>query len=190
MYVYFVQASHTKLIKIGRTNDVYKRIRSLRTVVPDNVKLLGCVQEQTYTESSIHKMFATEREHGEWFRPSQRILKFIKEKAIVQDASETNKAWLPKSGTRLRTPGAIGNLILGHRKALGITQEDFAEMLGTSRQWVISLESGHPRAELGLVLRALNAFNIPMGIVDKAVAKPSLIDEILNRCKQRGKIDG
>lgn len=35
-----------------------------------------------------------------------------------------------------------------------------AKRIGVSRQWVIEVEHGHPRAELGLVLRALDALGI------------------------------
>jgi HTH-type transcriptional regulator / antitoxin HipB len=35
-----------------------------------------------------------------------------------------------------------------------------AKRIGVSRQWVIEVEHGHARAELGLVLRALDALGI------------------------------
>ncbi len=43
------------------------------------------------------------------------------------------------------------------RKQLKLDQSTFAKQIGVSRQWVIEIERGHPRAELGLVLRALDA---------------------------------
>jgi DNA-binding XRE family transcriptional regulator len=184
-YTYFAQAVQTGLIKIGHAGDVERRLKSLRSTSPDELKLLGVVSEKEYTEATVHLMFAPERTHGEWFKPSARLMEFIKKKTVPWVRPKLEKAWLPPVGTRLRTPGLIGNLILGHRKAAGLTQADFAEQIGTSRQWVIALERGHHRAELGLVLRALNVLNIPLGIVENKPEEPSLIDEVLNRCKAK-----
>lgn len=33
---------------------------------------------------------------------------------------------------------------------------------GVSRRWIVDLEAGKPRAELGLVLRVLSALGIPL----------------------------
>jgi|SRR5271157_512113 len=184
-FTYFAQAVQTELIKIGHAGDVEQRLRGLRNIIPDELKLLGVVSEKRYCEATIHQMFALERTHGEWFKPSKRLMKFIEKTAVPWVKPEPEKAWLPAVGTRLRTPGLIGNLILGHRRAAGLTQEDFAESIGTSRQWVIALERGHHRAELGLVLRALNALKIPLGIVEDKPEEPSLIDEVVNRCKAK-----
>jgi hypothetical protein len=38
--------------------------------------------------------------------------------------------------------------------------------LGAERKWVINLESGNSKAEIGLVLRALEALNLRASLVD------------------------
>jgi HTH-type transcriptional regulator / antitoxin HipB len=58
---------------------------------------------------------------------------------------------------RIYTPREVGLLVHEQRLAEGITQEELAERIGATRQWVRSLESGKPRLELGLTLRALKA---------------------------------
>ena len=40
------------------------------------------------------------------------------------------------------------------------TKTTQAKRIGVSRQWVIEIEHGHPRAELALVLRAIDTLNI------------------------------
>jgi y4mF family transcriptional regulator len=60
----------------------------------------------------------------------------------------------------IRTPKELGAIIRDKRKRLGLGQSDLANRIGVSRQWVIEIEHGHPRAELGLVLRALDALDI------------------------------
>lgn len=60
----------------------------------------------------------------------------------------------------IRTPTELGAIIRDKRKRLGLDQSTLANRIGVSRQWVIDIEHGHPRAELGLVLRALDALDI------------------------------
>lgn len=60
----------------------------------------------------------------------------------------------------IRTPGDMGALIRSRRKELGLDQAGLAERIGVNRKWVIEMEKGHARAELGIVLRTLNALNI------------------------------
>lgn len=59
-----------------------------------------------------------------------------------------------------RTPADLGAVIRDRRKQLKLDQAALAKEIGVSRQWVIEVERGHPRAELGLVLRAIDALGI------------------------------
>jgi HTH-type transcriptional regulator/antitoxin HipB len=43
---------------------------------------------------------------------------------------------------------------------MDLDQATLAKRIGVSRQWVIAIEQGRSRAELGLVLRALDAVGI------------------------------
>jgi len=179
-YTYFVQAKKTGLIKIGRAVDVEKRLKPLQQGSPDVLTLLGTVPESLHDEESVHKRFIQERTHSEWFKPSSRLLKFIKKNA-TQPVKPVVSV-LP-AGTRLRTPGNLGNLIKGYRVASGLNQADLAEQAGVSRQWVIEAEKGKVRAEIGLIFRILNVLNIPLGIVEKEPEQPSIVDMVLERCK-------
>ncbi|MHB0773391.1 helix-turn-helix domain-containing protein [Bradyrhizobium sp. 1.29L] len=60
----------------------------------------------------------------------------------------------------VRTSTDLGAIIRDRRKRLKLDQSSFAKRIGVSRQWVIEVEHGHARAELGLVLRALDALGI------------------------------
>src|SRR5580692_1653307 len=62
----------------------------------------------------------------------------------------------------IRTPADLGAVIRDRRKRLKLDQSTLAKRIGASRQWVIEVEHGHPRAELSLVLRALDALGIPL----------------------------
>jgi len=62
----------------------------------------------------------------------------------------------------IRTPQDIGALLRETRKKAGLGQAELARRIGVSRQWVVEVERGKPRAEMGLVLRALNTLGSPL----------------------------
>jgi HTH-type transcriptional regulator/antitoxin HipB len=62
----------------------------------------------------------------------------------------------------VRTPADLGAVIRDRRKELKLDQAAFSKQIGVSRQWVIEIERGHPRAELSLVLRAVDALGIQL----------------------------
>ncbi|MCB0324980.1 MAG: helix-turn-helix transcriptional regulator [Bdellovibrionales bacterium] len=61
-----------------------------------------------------------------------------------------------------RTRKGLGALIRERRRRNGWDQQTLADKIGVSRQWVIEIEKGKPRAEVGLVLRALDALGIDL----------------------------
>ncbi len=62
----------------------------------------------------------------------------------------------------IRTAREVALLVKDTRRATGMTQAELAERVGASREWVRLLESGKPRLELGLTLRALSALGITL----------------------------
>jgi HTH-type transcriptional regulator / antitoxin HipB len=77
-----------------------------------------------------------------------------------------------------RTPADLGAVIRDRRKQLKLDQAGLAKKIGVSRQWLIELEHGHPRAELGLVLRVIDALgiNLDADIAQAKVPRPSTVD--------------
>ena len=61
---------------------------------------------------------------------------------------------------RIRTPADLGALIRRTRKELRLDQSTLAKKIGVSRLWLVEIEKGKPRAEIGLVLRALDALHV------------------------------
>ncbi len=62
----------------------------------------------------------------------------------------------------VRTPGDFGAIIRDRRRQLELEQAELAKLIGVSRQWVVGIEQGRERAELGLVLRALDSLGISL----------------------------
>lgn len=79
-YVYFLQSGDGGLIKIGKANDVKKRIAEIQRMSPVPLNVLCMIQcKNAYQlESSIHNRFMRYRRHGEWFEPAKPICDFIK----------------------------------------------------------------------------------------------------------------
>jgi HTH-type transcriptional regulator / antitoxin HipB len=51
-------------------------------------------------------------------------------------------------------------VIRGRRTDLGMTQAELAKRTGVSRKWIYEFEAGKPTAELGLLLRVLDALSL------------------------------
>jgi HTH-type transcriptional regulator / antitoxin HipB len=62
----------------------------------------------------------------------------------------------------VRAASELGAVIRDRRKQLKLDQATLAKKIGVSRQWVIDVEKGHARAQLGLVLRAIDALKLQL----------------------------
>jgi uncharacterized protein (TIGR03437 family) len=56
----------------------------------------------------------------------------------------------------IRTASDLGALIRERRLKFGLDQLALARKAGTSRKWLVEVENGKPRAEIGLILRTVN----------------------------------
>jgi y4mF family transcriptional regulator len=68
--------------------------------------------------------------------------------------------------TSIETAAAAGALIRAHRVDLGLTQQTLAEKAGVSRKFLIDLEAGHDRAELGKTLAVTAALGLSLAATD------------------------
>jgi len=85
----------------------------------------------------------------------------------------------------VRTPLDLGALIRDRRKKLGLDQALLAEKAGTSRQWIVAVERGKPRAEIGLLLRTLAALGLSLAAVENA----SLVRKGHGKADRDGPVD-
>jgi HTH-type transcriptional regulator/antitoxin HipB len=94
----------------------------------------------------------------------------------------------------LHTPEQLSPAIRLKRKEKGLTQSGLAALLGAERKWVINLESGNSKAEIGLLLRALEALNLRAFLLDAgrprtrgALRDASRLDQVFQRLQQPAK---
>ena len=94
---------------------------------------------------------------------------------------------------QIRTPLDLGLAIHDRRRIfqLKLSQTEFARKAGVGRQWVVAIEHGKSRAELGLVLRTLSALDLPLTIDPGDRRLPSSdgmnpvdIDAVVNATKE------
>lgn len=94
---------------------------------------------------------------------------------------------------RWQNPDQLGRAVRLKRQEKGLSQLELAAQLGVERKWVIRLESGNPKAELGLVLRALDALGIRASLGDEKPSssskesrapEPSRLDEVFRRLER------
>lgn len=89
----------------------------------------------------------------------------------------------------IRDARELGLAIRERRRELGWDQLGLASKVGVSRQWIIEVERGKPRAEVGLLLRTLAALNMQVW-VDRAPdvprgGAPDDIDAVVDRGRKR-----
>jgi hypothetical protein len=82
---YIIQGEQTRLLKVGRSKEVYQRLYDMQVGSPDKLHLLLTIAGDF--EQKIHQACDPYRSHGEWFYPQAlsricRILKILKSKGV------------------------------------------------------------------------------------------------------------
>jgi len=74
---------------------------------------------------------------------------------------------------RVRTDTDLGAFIRERRTKLGMDQITLAKKTGTSRKWLVEVEQGKPRAEIGLILRTLKSLGVYIDLKTDSNPEPS-----------------
>jgi HTH-type transcriptional regulator/antitoxin HipB len=70
-----------------------------------------------------------------------------------------------------------------------LDQAELARRIGVSRQWLVAIEQGKPRAQIGLLLRALRELDLDVWVGDLPIAESSPaaaaidLDQIIERAR-------
>ena len=98
----------------------------------------------------------------------------------------------PMKDTALRNAEQLGTTIRLKRKEKNLSQSALAAQLGVERKWVLRLEAGNPKAEIGLVLKALALLGVRATLSDhsttpsgaNSASRPSRLDEVFRRLQR------
>jgi len=116
--------------------------------------------------------------------------------AITDFASLSVIADRRNSVMHIRTALELGAFLRDLRRKRGIDQGTLARQVGVSRQWIVAIEKGKPRAPIGLVLRTLNTLGVSLDVEETLGARAQtkkgsgkkavdLVDQVLNRLQDK-----
>lgn len=78
-FVYLVRAGMDGPFKIGRSTNVPDRVATLQTANHTSLRLVAQLPGGVEVERLLHRRFAPNRLHGEWFEPSPDLVAFVEE---------------------------------------------------------------------------------------------------------------
>lgn len=81
MTVYFVGATISGFVKIGKADNVEQRVAALQTSCPEPLVLLATAPGGLAEESAFHRRHFEAKQRGEWYRPTALLLADIERAA-------------------------------------------------------------------------------------------------------------
>lgn len=85
----------------------------------------------------------------------------------------------------------LGAAIRLKRKEKNLTQSELAKLLGAERKWVLNLEGGNSKAEIGLILRAIEVLGLRAYLANKGQvergphdSKTPRLDQVFQRLQR------
>ena len=98
-FVYFIKSGATGSIKIGVSKDPLRRLADLQNASGEELELIGVIKGNRNREKALHERFAHGNVRGEWFTPSDDLMReiqdLLKSEAVPHDMFE---ATVLKSG--------------------------------------------------------------------------------------------
>lgn len=86
--VYFLRRPSNGLVKIGRSAHFVSRYRALVREYGEPLEILGIVDEDTFAEADLHRLFKDFRAVNEWFVETKGIRDFIAKYAEPYDPAK------------------------------------------------------------------------------------------------------
>jgi len=86
-YIYFLQCTKTKVVKIGKTISLRNRINQIKPQLPFKTKITHTIKTRNASilEELFHQVFQNKQLNGEWFELSKEDIQNIKTKNLPQN---------------------------------------------------------------------------------------------------------
>lgn len=148
--VYVIGAVGTRLIKIGQTTDIRRRLADLSTGSPVQLSVLWTAPGDQRLESDLHCYFRRQRRHGEWFDLGYADpVEMAAEVAVLMDVvaaafAEDEERWA-------RSPKVAASRVA--RRQARVTATIGVDRDEAARIWRESRDSGEPLTSRALAAR-------------------------------------
>jgi|SRR5579872_871581 len=158
-YVYMIGPAEPMLpyrVKIGKADDVHRRLRGLQTGSPVKLKIMWMTEhpEPYRLEAKLKASLAKQQVHGEWFELGANPLK------VIQDVMPAAEPIPLATGSQKQHPGALSLLLEQARIAFGaderITSRELLKRLQAipDSPWLVWGENDAACRNLATVLRS------------------------------------
>lgn len=157
--VYFVQVESDGPIKIGATQKISSRLSTLGSANPSVLRLIAFIRcpsydRAFYNENALHRKFHANRIRGEWFRPTDELLDWLRDDSSVTHVSASPEAFTHKTNRE------IDLTLLSQQPELPcLDATEMAKVLGVTKQRLKNLiqEYDIPCFAIGARLRFIKA---------------------------------
>lgn len=86
--VYFISTDNFEFIKVGISNNPYKRLKGLQQNIPNKLILLMTFNGKNYEETLLHHFLKKYKVRGEWFELNNKIITLMKK--INEEVKSSN----------------------------------------------------------------------------------------------------
>jgi len=87
-FIYFIKGEGSEFVKIGKSDDIEYRIKTLQAGCPFLLKCICFYEAKSQEEHRLHKLFKKDHYRGEWFYLSANIINFIKNKTKEKESKK------------------------------------------------------------------------------------------------------
>lgn len=191
--VYFLIAQKTGMVKIGVTSQLKDRMDALQTACPVPLYLEAMLPGNRETEQNLHARFATSRSHGEWFRLTEDLMRFmdeIKAGKITPLLSAEGYVEVVRGKVKYKaTPQQVFELAEGMWFDIWLSK--FSKVAGVSKtaiqRWKKAAAEGRciiPQAAFRALLCASDDYMAKLRDVYRQLNEPEPGDEVVIRERQ------
>lgn len=144
-FVYVIQMAGHDIFKIGRSNDVTRRMSQFGVQLPFPfvVRFARKVQEPTRLEAVLHECFALKRMNGEWFRLTDRDVAAIGLSLLLfqafEQADQLRKSFAAQDSSHPATMIRYGRLFQMAGRRIRRRKENVARLVIVKRSEMIDV---------------------------------------------------
>jgi len=164
--LYFIESPSLNMIKIGASTNPKRRLHYMLTHSPSpDLRLLYVAEGESQMEHVAHAMWAHSRSHGEWFRGTRELRKWI---ALgCPWPNERSKAEKQSANGRCTT--SLGQQIKAARKATRQSQRAAARKLEVSMTTWSRWETNRATPSIGQLQRIAELLGTNVSLLTKGV---------------------